>query len=88
MSDIITIILVLLLFVSNLITIGVFIYLFRYITANKNTISVQDIKDELPEESGTPLEQFQPDFTKPVKLVYKENEDQTILEEVEDEKSK
>lgn len=44
----------------------------------------ESVKEEtIPEDNTVPLEQFTPDFKKPLKFVVKEDGDQTVLEEDE-----
>jgi hypothetical protein len=47
----------------------------------------ESTKEDLVVEDTLPIEQFTPDFTKPLKFVVKEDSDSTTLEEVQDERA-
>lgn len=50
----------------------------------KAVLTPVESTDEIKEDKGVPLDQYIPDFSKPVKLVFKQTADGHGLEEVED----
>lgn len=92
MSDLIGIVLLVMFFSMNIFTTCVFIYIFKQLTKDKNNKFVQPI-DNTPisniadntidkEPYIVPLNEFNPDFSKPIKLVFNEDSNQSSVEEV------